>query len=506
MLTRRIMMFGVWLPQASLYCQVALAVVGGIMLPGLARAEQGKPNVLFIVSDDLNFTLSGMGHPECKTPHLDQLAKSSTSFTHAFCQFPLCAPSRASMMTGQYPLANGVAGNGGDVAPDRVTLPRYFAKHGYWTARVSKIYHMGVPIDIVEGNPGRDHIASWHETYNIAALEALTPGLAEDFTNPSAVQRYPEERRKWLEARTGGPPYRFSNVARAQYAVVEVEESNQHLLVDALTTDKAIELLQSRADQPQPFFLAVGLVRPHFPFVATQDAMGQYEAAALATPIVPADDHQDIPDQAISAVRKLDKSSLQKLRRGYYGAVSFMDRQVGRLLSALDRVRLRDNTIIVFVSDHGYLMGEHHMWKKAKLWEEAIRVPMMISAPGYRLAAKCEHVVELVDLYPTLTDLAGLPRESRAQGQSLVRLLDDPRETLAKTDALIQVGAGYGLRGGQWAYMWYPRTKSKQEGFMLYDMNQDPQQYINLADDEGHASLRARLHARLTTRIEAARN
>ncbi len=484
----------------------ASALMTAILAPP-GQAEQNNLNVLFIISDDLNTALSGLGHSECRTPTLDEFAKSGVAFTNAFCQFPLCAPSRASMMSGQYPVANGVKGNGGDVDPKRVTLPRHFANHGYWTARVSKIYHMGVPVDIVEGNSGGDHAASWVEAYNIPALEALTPGKAEDFLNPETVAQYPEERRKWLAAQSGGKPYRFSQVARAQYASIEVAEENEHLLVDRMATDKAIELLQTRADKTEPFFLAVGMVRPHFPFIATENTIGQYHAEKLFVPNVPAGDHDDIPPHAIDSVLKFERSPIQKMRRAYYGAVSFMDRQVGRLLAELDRLKLRDNTIVVFVSDHGYLLGEHHMWKKAKLWEEAIHVPMIISAPGKKQGVTCDHFVELVDLYPTLTELAGLPKEPGAQGQSLVPLLDNPQGSLPKTDALIQVGAGFGLRSGKWAYMWYPKTKKhKQQGVMLYDLEKDPEQYTNLAGNSDYASIRKRLHKRLMQRIEAAKN
>ena len=391
--------------------------------------------------------------------------------------------------------------------PERITLPRHFANHGYSTARVSKIYHMGIPVDIVEGTSGRDHAASWGEAHNIAALEALTPGKAEDFKDPETVAQFPEERRKWLAAQAGGKPYRFTKVARAQYASIEVADNDKHLLADTMAADKAIELLQTRAEKAEPFFLAVGFVRPHFPFIATETTMGQYRAADLFVPSVPKNDHDDIPSVAMGSVLKFDRSPIQKMRRAYFGAVSFMDRQFGRVLAELDRLRLRDNTIVVFVSDHGYLLGEHHMWKKSKLWEEAIRVPLIISAPGKKQGVQCDHFVELVDLYPTLTQLAGLPPDPGAQGQSLLRLLEDPKAQLSKQDAMIQVNAGFGLRSGKWAYMWYPASKKqKRESFMLYDLENDPEQYTSLADEPNYAAIKAQLHERLLKRINDARN
>jgi len=469
--------------------------------------QADRPNVLFMISDDLNTALSGLGHPECQTPNLDAFAKSGVTFTRAFCQFPLCGPSRASIMSGQYPLVTGVTGNGGELDPARVTLPRHFANHGYWTARVSKIYHMGIPIDIVEGTSGRDHAASWDETHNIAALETLTPGKVENFTEPDSPQVYPAERAKWLAAQASDQKYKMPPQVRGDYAVVEVEDQNAHLLPDLMAADKAIELLRDRAGDPQPFFLAVGFVRPHFPFVSTENALAPYQSDKLIVPGFPADDHADVPPQSIDTVQEFDDEPIQKLRRGYYGAIGFMDQQVGRLLAELDRLQLRDNTIVVFISDHGYMLGEHQMWKKSKLWEEAIRVPVIVSAPGKQQGVRCEHTIELIDLYPTLAELAGLPKEPAAQGQSLAPLLADPQAALPRTDALIQVGSGFGLRTGNWAYMWFPASKKhKQEGFMLYDMDEDPNQFTNLATDPAHDAIKRQLHERLMTRIESVSN
>lgn len=505
------------LPQTAFLSRLAftlLVLVGlanGLRLPlpadepGAPRSAPIKPNVLFIISDDLSMALSGMGHPECKTPHLDAFAKTGVSFTSAYCQFPLCGPSRASLMTGQYPLVNGVTGNGGTVDAHRNTLPKHFANHGYWTGRVSKIYHMGIPGDIVEGKPGNDHPASWLEAYNMTAMEAITPGKVIDYLKPENVQQYSAERKKWLAAQATNQPYQHTQVARAQYASIEVAEQDQGLLVDTMATDKAIELLQQRASDRQPFFLAVGLVRPHFPFIGTTETMGQYQVDDLTIPNVPADDHQDMPKQTINTVLKFETPAQQGMRRAYFGAVSFMDRQVGRLLQSLETLRLRDNTIVVFVSDHGYLLGEHHMWKKAKLWEEAIHVPVIISAPGKTKGASCEQTVELVDLYPTLTDLAGLPPDPAAQGDSLASLLDDPTKSRDKKNAFIQVNGGFGLRQGRWAYMWYPKSKKHPEGSMLYDMRQDATQYHNLAQRKEHQGTRRKLHRILMERIQAAK-
>ena len=487
----------------ALFCILCVIALEGALA---WSAEDSRPNVLFILSDDLNAEGSGMGHPQCRTPHLDRLAEESVRFTRAFCQFPLCAPSRASMMTGQYPLKNGVGGNGGRVDVDRVTLPKHFANHGYWTARVSKVYHMGIPVDIIEGTSGLDHAPSWTEAFNVPALETMTPGKIVDFTNPEGIAVFGEERVKWTAAQANGTAYTMPGPARGQYAVVEVAEENAGLLPDAMATDRAIDLLRARAADARPFFLAVGLVRPHFPFVSTEGTLSPYAASTLSVPEVPEGDHADIPKQSISAVLRFDRQVLQELRRGYYGAITFMDRQVGRLLGELDRLGLREKTIVVFVSDHGYLLGEHHMWKKNLLWEEAIRGPLMIDAPGFPGGRAVDHVVELVDLYPTIAALAGLSRESGTQGHSLVPLMKDPEARLDRADALIQTGSGFGLRRGRWAYMWYPASKKHPAAAsMLYDMETDPQQYTNLSGQEVHRAIETELHARLMERIDGAR-
>lgn len=483
-------------------------LVLALLAPGslvCADPAPKKPNVLFVISDDLNYTLSGLGHPECKTPHLDDFARNAVSFTRAYCQFPLCGPSRASIMSGRYPDANGVRSNGGTVDEARVTLPRHFQDHGYWSARVSKIYHMGIPIDIIQGTSGRDHPSSWNQTYDIMALESMTPGKIVDYLHPEAPEVFPEERRKWQRAEDRGAPYKMVDQARSQFAVIEVADENAGLMADTMAADRAIELLHERADDQRPFFLAVGFVRPHFPFVATDSSIAPYHADELEFPAFPENDFDDIPPQAINARQTFPEKAVTGMRRGYYGAVTFMDQQFGRLVEALDRLELRDNTIVVFLSDHGYLIGEHEMYKKSKLWEEAIHVPLMISVPGMKGGTRCDEFVELIDLYPTLTEFAGLPAEPGAQGLSLAGLMKDPASKRPeKADALIQVGNGFGLRSGKWAYMWYPAKKKDPEAAMLYDMEKDPKQFINLVDDATCRGTVSRLHERLMARIALA--
>ena len=464
-----------------------------------------KPNVLFIMSDDLSYNLGGQGHPIVKTPHLDEFSKSAVSFSKAYTQFPLCGPSRASIMTGQYAFKNGVVGNGGTIAPDRMTMPAYFKKNGYWSARISKIYHMGIPVDILEGTDGHDHKTSWNKKYNTPAMESMMPGKIIDYLNPDDPKVFPAEREKWKKAMKNGEPYNMVKEARSQFTVTIVKDKDVGLKADTMAADKAIDLLQKRSKDKKPFFLAVGFVRPHFPFIATESSISHYQIDNMDYPAFPENDFDDIPPQAINSKMEFSEHAIKALRRGYYGSITYMDQQFGRIMSELDRLKLRENTIIVFVSDHGYMIGEHSMHKKAKLWEEAIHVPLMISAPGIQGGSTCDEFVELIDLYPTITQLAKLPREEKCQGLSLVSLMKDPTsKRKEKPDALIQVSNGHGLRTDRWAFMWYPKKKKDPEAYMLFDMDKDPKQFNNLANNPEYADVMKKLSIRLKDRVKAA--
>lgn len=477
-----------------------------VVFPGISFLYASeKPNVLFIMSDDLSYNLGGQGHPIVKTPNLDQFSKSAISFSRAYTQFPLCGPSRASIMSGQYPSRNGVTQNGGKVDPKRLTIPAYFKSQGYWSARISKIYHMGIPSDIIQGTDGTDHNLSWHETYNTPAMEAMMPGKIVDYLNPDDPEVFPEERTKWKTAFENGQSYQMVKQARSQFTVTEVKNEDIGMMADTMAADKAITLLQQRAKDKMPFFLAVGFVRPHFPFIATESNLSHYQIDQMDYPAFPDNDFDDIPPQAINSKMEFSEHAIKALRRGYYGSITYMDQQFGRLISELERLKLRNNTIIVFVSDHGYMIGEHSMHKKSKLWEEAVHVPLMISAPGIPGGTTCHEFVELIDLYPTLTQLAHLPPEKDCQGLSLLELMRTPdKKRIHKSDALIQVSNGHALRHDKWALMWYPKKNKNPEAFMLFDMEKDPKQFNNLADNPEYSKILKQLTLRLKDRIKQA--
>jgi len=480
---------------------------------GAARAA-AKPNVLLIMADDFNTALSGYGHPQCKTPNLDRLAARGTWFARAYTQFPLCGPSRASLMSGQYPLTNGIRGNGRKLPDACVTWPALFRANGYWTGRASKIYHMGVPGNIFTGDDGTDHAPSWVERYNVSAMETLSPGKAEDVMLADSTHLYDDLRKKWLAYRGKGGKFMIpsGNHQGSDFVIVEADGGDD-VMADGMAATKGIELLRERAKAGGPFFLAVGFVRPHVPLVAPRRSFDGYDVPGMRLAEVPEGDLDDVPRAAQGNTNahkyKLDAEDQRKVLRGYYASVSYMDSQAGRLLDELERLNLVDNTIVVFASDHGYHLGEHTMWQKMSLMEESIRVPLIVAAPGRAArGARCNRLVELADVYPTVAALAGLEPPSSVQGMSFAALLDNPDAPFARKDVFVDVGRGFCLRTDKWAYMEYSGGKKGEPGSagaMLYNMEADPKQFTNLSGKPEVAEVEAALRRRLHARIEAAK-
>lgn len=452
------------------------------------NAEQ-KFNVLFIISDDLTMTsLSCYGNTVCETPNIDALAERGVRFTRAFCQATYCGPSRASFMSGYYPHATGVLGykSPRPQIGDRETWSQHFMNNGYYSARVSKIYHMGVPGGIEAGTDGADDEASWTERFNSQGPEWRAPGDAELLQNNPDGTRLP----------SGGN----------MFTVVEADGDDM-VHSDGKTSAKAVELIEQHKDEP--FWLGVGFVRPHVPFVAPR---------AYYDPILPFDsmvlpekvpgDWDDIPQAGInyctSENMKMDVRRQKKAIGGYYASVAFVDAQVGKVLDALDRNGLRDKTIVIFTSDHGFHLGEHDFWAKVSLRDESSGVPLIISVPG-KEPAVCDSFVELLDLYPTISSLCGLDVPARLQGENIAPMLDDP--TVQVRDAAFCVApmrAGFLLREDRWAYIQYKEDASN--GIELFDMESDPLQYENLADEPEYADIVARFHEDMAAKLEELRD
>lgn len=446
---------------------LGLLLIGGASGTVPASAAE-RPNVLFIISDDLTAeALSCYGNKHCRTPHIDRLAETGTRFTRAYCQFPLCGPSRAALMSGMYPAAIGVRGNPGaerfaENLGDRPSFAQHFRQNGYYTARVSKIYHMRIPGDITAGVDGPDHAASWVERFNCQAPEWMSDGEHEHLTNHK-LNRNPDKH------------YNLG-FGTAFYVVRGATDGSEQ--PDAQAATRAIELLQ--AHREGPFFLAVGMVRPHVPLVAPASYFEPYPASEMTLPRRIPDDQSDIPPIGISVSSKrfgldgkLDRQ--RAVLAAYYAAVSYMDDQVGRILDAVDTLGLRENTIIVFTSDHGYHLGEHDLWQKMSLHEESVRIPLIISVPGQQPAVT-RSLAQQIDIYPTLAELCGLSVPEHCQGESLASLIDDPEQTVHK-EVYCDRGDGHLLRTDRWAYLSYDDGSRE-----LYDMDRDPQQFTNLAE------------------------
>ena len=450
--------------------------------------QKKKPNILFIISDDLTTTaLGAYGNPVPKTPVIDQLAKESTLFTRAYTQYPVCGPSRASFMFGYYPNATqtyGYVSGRENVGPDRPSLAQLFKENGYYTARVSKIYHMGVTIDIETGSDGKDDPASWTERFNSQGPEWKAEGKAE------LVQNNPD-----------------GSIERKGGNVMTIVQADGDDLVhsDGKTAEKASELI--RQHQDKPFFLAVGLVRPHVPFVAPAKYFSPFPYEGIKLPEQVENDWDDIPERGVNYVTsvnaEMNNVQKQKAIAAYYAAVSYMDTQVGKVLKTLKDEGLEDNTIVIFTSDHGFHLDEHEFWMKVSLHEESVQVPMMIKVPGKKPAV-VNSFTELIDLYPTLADLAGLDYPKAIQGKSLKPLLESPNKKVRDMAfSVSQGGKSFLIRTDKWAYIQYNEDASA--GMELFDMENDPKQFNNLADDPAYAKPLKEMQAKLAKKLAEVR-
>jgi choline-sulfatase len=446
-------------------------------------------NVLFIIADDLTTTaVSAYENKTCKTPNIDQLAAEGIRYTKTYCQYPVCGPSRASFMSGYYPNATttyGYVSGRKNIGPNRKTWSQLFKDNGYYTARVSKIYHMGVPIDIEKGSNGKDDAASWTERFNSQGPEWTAEGEAE------LVQGNPD-----------------GSLPRAGGNVMTIVKATGDDLVhsDGKTAAKAVELIREHKDEP--FFIGVGFVRPHVPFVAPKSYFEPYPHEKAVMPAQMEGDWDDIPKRGINYVNsvkhQMTAEQEKKAIAAYYASVAYMDAQVGKVLNALKEEGLEDNTIVIFTSDHGFHLGEHQFWMKVSLHEESARVPLIIKVPGKKPAV-CHSFTELIDLYPTVAELAGLPTSEHLQGKSLVETFDNPNHKVREMAfSVSQGGKTFLLRNEQWAYIQYDEDAGS--GIELFDMEKDPKQFTNLAMDPNYASIVQDFKDKLKQKLKEVRN
>ncbi len=437
------------------------------LLGSLHAAEKKKLNVLFIAVDDMNNDLGCFGQALAHSPNLDRLAKQGVRFDRAYCQFPLCSPSRSSVMTGLRPDTTRVF----DLSyrfrtgmPDVVTMSQAFMNGGYYAARVGKIYHYGNPGDI--GTSGLDDAPSWKEVVNPAGRDKTT--LEPEITNYTP-KRGLGSAMSFLGDKTG--------------------KDEEH--TDGKVATEAIRLLE--AHKGEPFFLAVGFYKPHTPYVAPQKYFDLHPLAKMTLPAIAPGFENAVPAPALTSTKPwpyfgVTPDQARECKQAYYAAISFVDAQIGRVLDALDRLKLRDNTVVVFWSDHGYHLGEHGLWMKQSCFEESARVPMIIAAPGKAAGQSCVRTVELIDLYPTLTDLAGIAAPKNLEGASLRPLLENPKaEWKRPAFSQVQRGAfpGHSVRTERWRYT---EWDGGRQGAELYDHEADPQELKNLAADSKFAA------------------
>ncbi|MFO0954837.1 MAG: sulfatase [Isosphaeraceae bacterium] len=453
-----------------------------------------KMNVLFIASDDLtNNALGTYGGPG-ETPNVDALARRGVRFDRAYCQFPLCNPSRASFMTGLRPDTLRVYENATQFrqnVPNAQSLPQTFRKAGYTVARVGKLYHYGVPGQI--GTEGLDDPASWEKT-----------------VNPRGRDKDDEDMIFTLTPKAQGSG-RFG--ATLSWLAAEGTDEEQ---TDGKIAREVVKLLRQNRDRP--FFLACGFFRPHTPYVAPKPYFGRHPLEAITVPTVPAGHREQGPAPAFGSSKKEQDVMSDDLRKhaiqAYRASASFMDAQLGVVLRGLEELGLADRTIVVFISDHGYHLGEHGLWQKMSLFENSARVPLIIHDPRLKGEnRRCARTVELVDLHATLADLCGV-EAPKTDGVSLKPLVEDPNRAW-EIPAYTQVSRGTPTTTGQrkarnspWFMGRSVRTEryrytewdDGKKGVQLFDYETDPGELKNLADDPAHARTREQLSALLRSR------
>ncbi|WP_345686280.1 sulfatase [Novipirellula caenicola] len=470
------------LPLGSLYSLwifVITATCFSAISATIGSADETRPNVLFIISDDLNNSIGCYDHELVQTPNIDRLARRGVRFERAYCQYPLCGPSRNSMLTGLYPNSTGIHQNSQifrQTIPSHHSLSQAFRLDGYFAARVGKLYHYNVPKSV--GTNGHDDPGSWE-------LEL----------NPAGCDRLLEE------------PDIFSLRKNSFGGTLSWYASprGDQLHTDGMLADDACWVLERCAKRrDRPFFLALGFYRPHTPYVAPKPYFEKYDLSQMPLVANVEEDVKDLPKAALGSHKKdhelLSDPLRQQAIQAYFASITFMDAQVGRVLDQLESLGLDDNTIIVFTSDHGYHLGEHGLWQKMSLFEESSRVPMIVAAPGMAQGKVAETPVGLIDLYPTLSELCGVKSPANLQGQSLVPILKDPAQT-GRGWALTQVMRGgkkgffgYTLRTPRWRYTEWDEGKAGSE---LYDHEADPTEQNNLANSPSHAATVKELSAML---------
>ncbi len=477
----------------------------GLVAGGAALlADEPKMNVLFIMSDDMRTDWNCYGTPEMHTPNFDRLASEGVLFQHNYCQYPLSGPSRTSLLSGHSPVSTRIYDNSpwwqAD-HPEWTSLPMYFKQNGYTTYVSGKIFHSGI-----EDSDAWD-FGGWERRRN-KGVGDFQPSYVSD-----------EEHRLWVESKGGGKNLIKKNGKREmlpsdEYNVGHGSHSDRwgasetEYASETANADKAIEFIKQAAQKDEPFFIACGFSKPHTPCIAPQRFFDLYEDVEIPLaedfctyPMVP----RGFPAGAIRDInadvfinRRSSPEDARSFIRAYWACISYVDWNVGRLIDALDEAGLRDNTIIVFCVDHGFMLGEKGKWSKAgSLWEEATNVPLLIVDPRAKGNGKVSYrITENLDIYPTLIELCGLPENPTLEGTSFAGLLDNPEAEFDKPAYTVWNNHGKGVTGvairtERWRYAEFYGAGA---GRMLIDEVNDPDELVNLADQPELAPLVEKFH------------
>jgi uncharacterized sulfatase len=457
------------LPGTLVAC-IALALLSPLpLLQAAETSRAGRTNVLFLIADDLNRSLPCYGNPIVQTPNVDRLAARAVRFDRAYCQYPVCSPSRVSFLSGRRPEQTRMFGNEGSSRTpsleNAVFLPEYFRQQGYFTARVGKVFHIGRDVpecwDVTEeGTPDHQIIYQPQEPVKL--------GLSENIAAESQLDGDTGEGGHWYQL----------NVAEEK-------------LVDPQTARRVSELIEQGVREQKPFFIACGFRRPHLPWMAPTSYFDLYPPDGLPLPVT-----GNVPRPGGDPKKPAaSPESRRAALRGYYACISFMDRQLGKVLDTLDRHKLWENTVVVLLGDNGYHLGNRGgYWGKGTPYEDSCGVPLLIAAPGKANATGCRRVVEYVDFYPTLVDLCGLPERGDLEGRSLRTLLENPAAPWDHAAFTITARNGQpsslAVSTERFRYIEYADARKPAE---LYDIQADPREWNNLAESSEHAETLAKM-------------
>lgn len=467
----------------------------GLLLGGICRAgdatpppQQDRPNVILVSLDDLNDWVGVLGvRADVKTPNIDRVAGRGMLFANAQCPAPQCNPSRTAVMTGLNPATTGVYDNSQwwrPLLPDTVTLPAYFKAAGYWTEGGGKVFHH---------EPGFNDPRAWSHYFH------WSPGAVERGWD-SGYNKDPDPR--------PNPAPRFPDLAPGvgNFDVAPLNVSTEQM-PDNMVFHEAADFLK-RAPQDKPFFLAVGTFRPHQPWYVPKKYFDMYPLDSIELPPWKADDRDDLSPAAIKLTtrprtdyfqRIVDKGLWKTFIQGYLASITFADEQLGLLMDALEHSPYAKNTIVVLWSDHGYHLGEKSHWQKWSLWQRCTHVPMVIVAPGLtKPGQRCEQPVGLVDVYPTLAELCGLPAPKNQDGHSLLPLLRNPAMPWPYFAITTLDQGNHSLMGKDWHYIHYADGSEE-----LYDLKNDPNEWYNIAGRADVGAIKAKFAAQLPSRNAA---